>query len=78
MKRTQTIYNKKLNEQLGEFVLNRDGIADKILLTTQVQQRFNLVRDRSVFYGDWFAIRFCKSVSINFGNTVLGLSTLHK
>lgn len=29
MKRTQTIYNKKLNEQLGEFVLNREGFADK-------------------------------------------------
>ena len=64
--------------QLVEFILDRDGIADKILLTTQVQQRFNLVKDRSVFYGDWFAIRFCKSVSINFGNTVLGVSTLHK
>lgn len=72
------MYNKELIGQLVEFILDRDGIADKILLTTQVQQRFNLVRDRSVFYGDWFAIRFCKSVSINFGNTVLGLSTLHK
>lgn len=72
------MYNKELIEELVEFISDRNGIADKASLSTQVQQRFSLVKDRSVFYGDWFAIRFCKSASRNFGNTVLALSALHK
>lgn len=72
------MYNRELIEDLIDFVSNKDGIADKATLSIQVQQHFNLVRDRSVFYGDWFAIRFCKAASANFANTVLSLSTLHK
>lgn len=72
------MYNRKQIEHLIEFISNKDGIADKTSLSIQVQQHFNLVKDRSVFYGDWFAIRFCKAASANFSNTVLSLSTLHK
>ncbi|MDO4569996.1 MAG: hypothetical protein Q4D38_06425 [Planctomycetia bacterium] len=72
------MYNKGLIEHLAEFVSDRNGIADKAALSTQVQQHFNLIKDRSVFYGEWFAIRFCKAASRNFGNTVLALSALHR
>lgn len=72
------MYNRERIERLIEFVADRDGIADKAVLSIQVQQNFNLVKDRSVFYGDWFAIRFCKAVSASFSNTVLSLSALHR
>lgn len=72
------MYNRELMEHLVEFVSDRNGITDKSALSTQVQQHFNLVKDRSVFYGEWFAIRFCKAASRNFGNTVLALSALHR
>lgn len=72
------MYNRKEIESLVDFISNRNGIADKTILATQVQKQFNLVKDRSVFYGEWFAIRFCKAISVNFSNTVLSLSALHK
>lgn len=72
------MYNREIIEQLVDFILSRNGKTDKILLQNSVQQAFNLVNERSVFYCDWFAIRFCKAVSRNFGNTVLALSALHR
>lgn len=72
------MYNREQIDNLVEFVSSRNGVADKVVLATQVQKQFNLVKDRSVFYGEWFAIRFCKAASVNFSNTVLSLSALHK
>lgn len=72
------MYNREVIERLVSFVSDRDGIADKSRLQVSVQQTFNLVKERSVFYCAWFAIRFCKAASRNFGNTVLALSTLHR
>ncbi len=72
------MYNRAIIDSLVDFVAARDGITDKAVLTTQVQREFNLVKDRSVFYGDWFAIRFCKAATSSFSNTVLSLSALHR
>lgn len=72
------MYNREAVEQLARFISNRDGTTDKSHLKIAVQQEFDLVKDRSVFYCEWFAIRFCKSASRSFGNTVLALSVLHK
>lgn len=72
------MYHKEVIEQLVKFISERDGIADKSRLAPQVQQSFCLVKERSVFYGKWFAIRFCSAASKNFSNTVLSLSALHK
>lgn len=72
------MYNRKLITHLIEFVSHQNGIADKCALSMQVRKHFALTKDRSVFYGDWFAIRFCKASSANFSNTVLSLSALHK
>ena len=72
------MYNREEIDSLVEFVSSRNGIADKTILAVQVQKQFNLVKDRSVFYGEWFAIRFCKAASVNFSNTVLSLSALHR
>ncbi len=72
------MYNKKIIAQLIEYVSSKDGKTDKISLQNSLQKEFELTKDRSVFFCDWFAIRFCKAASKNFGNTVLSLSALHK
>lgn len=72
------MYNRKIIGQLVDFISDRDGHTDKICLQNEVQQAFDLVKERSVYYCNWFAIRFCKSTSRNFGNTVLALSALHR
>lgn len=72
------MYNREIIDSLVEFVFRRDGIADKATLAIQVQRAFNLVKDRSVYYGNWFAIRFCKATTSSFSNTVISLSALHR
>lgn len=72
------MYNREIIERLVDFISDRDGNTDKSRLQNAVQEAFDLVKERSVYYCDWFAIRFCKSASENFGNTVLALSALHK
>lgn len=72
------MYNREVVERLVDFISSRDGIADKSRLSSSVQQVFDLVKERSVFYCEWFAIRFCTAASRNFSNTVLALSALHR
>lgn len=72
------MYNRKIIDELVDFISSRDGNADKNCLQNAVQNSFDLVKDRSVYYCEWFAIRFCKAASKNFSNTVLALSTLHR
>lgn len=72
------MYNRDAVKKLAEFISDKDGIRDKSVLADQVQKCFELVRDRSVFFGKWFAVRFCKAASFHFSNTVLSLSALHK
>ena len=72
------MYNREIIGQLVEFISCRNGSTDKNRLQNAVQGEFGLVKERSVYYCEWFAIRFCKSASRNFGNTVLALSALHR
>lgn len=72
------MYNRGIVEKLVDFISARDGNTDKNRLQNEVQDAFGLVKERSVYYCDWFAIRFCKAVSGSFSNTVLALSALHK
>lgn len=72
------MYNKEMIKKLVDFISSRDGKTDKSGLQNEVQATFDLVKERSVYYCDWFAIRFCKAASRNFGNTVLALSALHR
>lgn len=72
------MYNSTVINQLIRFILLKNGIADKTHLASQVKSAFGLTKNRSVFYCDFFAIRFCTAASKNFGNTVLSLSTLLK
>lgn len=67
------MYNREIIGQLVDFISSKDGRTDKSRLQNEVQEAFGLVKDRSVYYCDWFAIRFCKAASRSFGNTVLAL-----
>lgn len=63
---------------LIKYIENLNGKADKSELSQLVQKEFNLIKDRSVFYSDTFAIRFSSSKSTSFSNTVISLSNLQK
>ncbi len=65
-------------EQLILLLRQKDGINHKARLAELVAQQFQLVKDRSVYYCQDFALRFSSSVSQKFGNTVLSLSNLQK
>ena len=73
-----TMYNREMIGRVTAFISSMDGETDKSRLQNAIQEAFGLVKERSVYYCDWFAVRFCKAASRNFGNTVLSLSTLHR
>jgi len=55
------MYNKTVLDCLIKIIGDNDGIADKKKLAEIVKKEFNLVKDRSVYYCDDFAIRFSQS-----------------
>ena len=59
-----------------KFVRSHDGINDKAKLSRLVAEHFELTRDRSVFYGPHFAVRFSASTTRGFPGTVTSLSRL--
>lgn len=57
----------------GSFLFTDSTIdeqGDTSRLQASVQQVFNLGKEQSVFYCDWFAIKFYKAAHRNYGNTV--------
>jgi hypothetical protein len=63
---------------LIKYIEGLDGKLDKSKLSAEVQKKFKLVKDRSVYYSDIFAIRFSSSKTKSFSNTVISLSNLQK
>lgn len=72
------MYNRRAIDKFISFVQATNGIADKAILSTRVQNEFSLTKDRSVYYSNDFAVRFCTAANRNFSNTVLSLSALQK
>lgn len=72
------MYNHAVISSFVSFIQSRNGIADKGALAAAVQEAYHLTKDRSVFYGKDFAVRFCKASGRSYGNTVLSLSALQK
>lgn len=72
------MYNRNLIDDFIGTIKEFHGIADKAALASRIQRQYGLIKDRSVYYCKWFAVRFCKSNSRAFGNTVLSLSALQK
>jgi hypothetical protein len=69
---------EQIINELTKFIVAKNGINDKAKLTASVVERFNLIRDRSVYYNDVFAIRFSQAMSSSFSNTILSFSALQK
>lgn len=67
----------KFFDNLAEKIQEKVGLS-KASLSSYIQNEFNLIKDRSVYYNEKFAIRFSSSKSLNFSNTVLSLSILQK
>jgi hypothetical protein len=63
---------------LLDFISCHNGINDKSILTNLVAEKFELTKDRSVYYCTDFAVRFSSSKGQSFSNTVLSLSNLQK
>ena len=61
-----------------DFIKSHDGIRNKAKLTGLAVNQFNLIKDRSAYYCNSFAVRFSQSSSGGFSNTVLSLSKLQK
>jgi len=72
------MYNRASVERLVRYIESLNGIGDKEKLSKMVQSEFSLVKDRKVFVGDGFAIRFSEAKSKRMSNTVLSLSALQK
>lgn len=71
------INGDKVNELVKE-VKHLEGKGDKTVVQEKIKKRFNLTKDGSVYFNDSFALRFSKSESKSFSNTVLALSKLQK
>lgn len=63
---------------LIDFIKSYNWIWDKWELINKVLSSFKFINDRSVYYNQNFAIRFCYSANWSFSNTVLSLSNLKK
>lgn len=60
------------------FIKSQDGIGNKAKLISLAVEEFNLIKDRSAYYCNSFAVRFSQSSGGGFSNTVLSLSKLQK
>ena len=61
-----------------KFISDNDGIGNKQSLIQKVSVRFDLTKDRTLYYCSEFAVRFSYSSNSSFSNTVLSLSKLQK
>src|SRR5438067_1605531 len=64
--------------RLFEALEAEAGINSKGRLAAIIAKRFNMTKDRSVYYNEDFAIRFSSAARPSFSNTVLSLSNLKK
>ena len=60
------------------FIKSKGGVANKANLISEVQKKFKLTKDKSVYYSKHFSVRFSYSSSLSFSNTVISLSNLQK
>ena len=72
------MYNAAEIDRLLFKIQQNNGIGDKARLADIIQREFCLVKDRKVYSGEYFSIRFSKSERKKMGNTVLSLSALQK
>ncbi len=71
-----------MNTIISEFIKYIEDVNspqhNKDFVKKECVKKFNLTQDRSVYYCDYFAVRFCYTKDNSFSNTVLSLSSLQK
>jgi hypothetical protein len=77
---TESNYLSSISELIGFFnqYKQENTFFSKEAIAAEVQIRFSLSKNRSVYYDDHFSIRFSTASSSSFSNTVLGLATLRR
>ncbi len=65
-------------KEFVDFILSKAPQHNKFALVVDCVNTFNLIKDRSVFHNDYFAVRFSSSKDKSFSNTILSLSHLEK
>ena len=67
-------------QELIDFIQSHDWVNSKFTLASLVSDKFNCVKDKSVYYTNSFAIRFSKGQgrSDKISNNILALSMLQK
>ena len=68
----------ELVQQFIDFVIGDCPKHDKDKASAAAKAKFDLTKDRKIFYCPYFAARFCYSRNGSFSNTVLALSALQK
>lgn len=61
-----------------DFIEKSKKVNNKDILINNCVKRFSLIKDRSVYHCDYFAVRFSYSKNGSFSNVVLSLSSLEK
>ena len=61
-----------------EYIVNRAPKNNKQIVINDAISKFSLVKDRTVFYCSFFAVRFSYTKNNSFSNTILSLSHLQK
>lgn len=72
------IYNYEVVTLLTDESTKMANDLQKEQVIERLKSKFNLIKDRSVYYCDEFALRVSTSKSKSFSNTVLSLSALKK
>ena len=72
------MYNKAAIQELVDEIKKYDGIADKNKLEIIIKEKFDLSKDRSIYYCDDYAVRFCQGENTKLSNTILALRKIQK
>lgn len=65
-------------ENFINYITNEAPQHNKLALVADCANRFNFVKDRTVYHCDYFAVRFSSTKNKSFSNTILSLSHLEK
>ena len=76
--RKKAMYNKAAIQELVDEIKKYDGIADKNKLEKIIKEKFDLSKDRSIYYCDDYAVRFCQGENTKLSNTILALRKIQK
>lgn len=72
------LYPTEAIREVVEYIQSLNGQLDKASLSEEVKNRFDLAKDRSLYFRAEYSIKFCSSQGKNMSNIVVSLSKLKK